>query len=163
MAKRREQCVLFLEDFFAESHAERLRKAGYPQVERFVYHFQDQRTSRCEQSVKDPSIIKFCASKKWLLVTPDGNMLFTHVETIKKTDVAILATAHNSAQDVDEWVDGLITGKAEIERFFKKFPRPSFATFNRQGKINSKKTITPDRTTRRNRPREAQEFAHKGV
>ena len=159
MEKRREPCVLFLEDSFAESHAERLRKAGYVRVERFSYHFKDERTNKCEQSVKDPPIIKFCNSKMWLLVTTDSNMHLTHVETIKKTIVAILATAHNSADDMDEWVDGLIAGKPAIERYFKKFPRPCFATFNRQGKISSTKTITPDHITRRKRPREAQEIA----
>ena len=159
MGKRREPCVLFLEDSFAESHAEKLREAGYVQVERFVYHFKDERTRKCEQSVKDPRIIRFCASRKWLLVTTDSSMGSTHVETIKKTDIAILATAHNSADDMDEWVEGLIAGKAAIERFFKKVERPSFTTFNRQGKIAPPKTITPEHFTRRHRPREAQEIA----
>lgn len=94
-----------------------------------------------------------------MLVTTDSSMRQTHVETIKKTDVAILATAHNSADDMDEWVEGLIAGKAKIERFFRKQARPSFATFNRQGDIPSKTTITPDQRTRRKRPREAQEIA----
>lgn len=150
--------MLFLEDSFGESHAEKLRQAGYTQVERFVYHFQDERTEKCEQSVKDPKIIRFCASRKWMLVTTDSNMASTHVETIKKTDIAILATAHNSADDMDEWVEGLITGKPAIERFFKKIDRPSVATFSRQGKVNPR-TITPERYTRRHRPREAQELA----
>ena len=92
-----------------------------------------------------------------MLVTTDSNMQYTHVETIKKTDVAILATAHNNADDMDEWVDGLISGRAKIERFFKKQERPSFATFNRQGDLTTVKTITSDRYTLRNRPREGQE------
>jgi hypothetical protein len=150
--------VLFLEDSFGESHAEKLRRAGYAQVERFVYHFQDERTEKCEQSVKDPKIIRYCASHKWMLVTTDSNMACTHVETIKKTDIAILATAHNSAEDMDEWVEGLIDGRAAFERFFKKVDRPSFATFNRQGKITSERTITPERYTKRKRPREGQEL-----
>lgn len=159
MVKRHEPCVLFLEDSFGESHAEKLRQAGYAQVERFANHFQDERTNHCEQSVKDPRIINFCSQRKWMLVTTDSSMRKTHVETIKKTDIAILATAHNSAEDMDEWVEGLIAGKAKIERFFHKHPRPSFATFNRQGDLPIKDTITPDRRSRRHRPREGQEKA----
>ena len=126
-------------------------------MERFVYHFKDQRTNKTEQSVKDPRIIRFCNNKKWMLVTTDSSMLATHVEIIKETEVAILATAHNSAEDVGEWVDALILGKARFERYFKKHPRPSFATFNRQGQFGTVKTVSPDSRTRRNQPREAEQ------
>jgi hypothetical protein len=151
--------VLFLEDAFGESHAEQLKQAGYPGVERFAKWFKDERTRRTQQSVKDPEIIRFCDSQKWMLVTTDSDMQFTHVEEIKKTEIAILATAHNKGIDPGEWVAALITGKARILRFFSNHPRPSFATFNRQGQLTTVKTINPERYTRRNRPRETESKA----
>ncbi len=152
--KHREPCVLFLEDAFAESHAERLRQAGYAEVHRFATHFRDGTTQRTEQSVKDPRIIKLCAEKGWLLVTTDSSMHLTHTELIKATQISILATAHNHAADMNEWVEGLIAARAQIERHFKKFERPWIATFSREGKVTSIKTIGPQAKCRRNRPRE---------
>lgn len=151
--KNRKPCVLFLEDAFAESHAECLRRAGYPRVERLCNHFQDAKRKTLEQSVKDPRIIKFCDKREWLLVTTDSNMSCTHCELIKTTQVAILATAHNQAENISEWVAGLIAAKPKIERYWKKFQRPWCATFSRQGKIEIK-TITPDIKGRRSRPKE---------
>jgi hypothetical protein len=62
-------------------------------------------------------------------------MSLTHCELVKTTQVAILATAHNHAEDMGEWVQGLIAAKVQIERHWKKFPRPWCATFSRQGKV----------------------------
>jgi predicted nuclease of predicted toxin-antitoxin system len=143
--------VLFLEDFFTESDAARLRQ-HYPGVERFATHFRDPKR-RVQQSVKDKRIIDFCNQRCWMLVTPDSDMRFTHVEEIKNTEIAILATANNNSP-TNEWVDALIQGKVGIERYFRKHPRPSFATFNRSGNITSAVTIGPERYTRRSRPRE---------
>jgi hypothetical protein len=151
--KHREPCILFLEDAFAESHAQRLRDAGYCEVVRFVSHFHNGATKRAEQGVKDPEIIRLCDKERWLLVTIDSSMHLTHTELIKKTNVAILATAHNHADNVSEWVDALIKSKAKIERHFKKFPRPWFATISRTGDITIK-TIGADAKCRRNRPEE---------
>jgi hypothetical protein len=139
-----------LDDAFGTKIApSRLRAAGY-EVHCFADYFKDQQ-GRKEEGVKDPRIIRFCHRKKWLLVTADSNIHKTHVEEIKRTDIAILATAHNT-DDMDEWVEGLIRAKVEIERKFKKHPRPWFAQFNRQGKITTIRTLTEASYTRRSRP-----------
>lgn len=151
--KHREPCILFLEHIFSEGHAERLRQAGFS-VERFAAHFPGPDGSKdIERSVKDPRIIKLCARKGWLLVTTDSSMHKTHTEVIKTTEAAILATAHNNADEMDEWVKGLIDAKAKIERHFKNYERPWFATFSRNGDIHIQ-TIGKDKVCRRNRPRE---------
>ena len=151
--KTKKPCILFLEDVFAESHADCLRRAGFAGVERLCKHFKDANRQTLEQSVKDPRIIKYCDKHSFLLVTHDSNMSFTHCELIKTTQVAILATAHNHAEDIMEWVEGIIKAKLEIERHWKKYPRPWCATFSRQGKI-SIRTVLPDTRGRRNRPNE---------
>jgi hypothetical protein len=58
-----------------------------------------------------------------------------HREEIRKSDVAILATAHNSAENQDEWVVAIINLKAKILREFKKHERPWFGTFTRSATI----------------------------
>lgn len=151
--KHTEPCALFLEDAFAESHAQRLRDAGYPRVERFATHFRDEKAAHTEQSVKDPRIIRLCNRECWLLVTTDSSMRLTHLEVIKKTEVTILATAHNNAEDMNEWVEGLIKAKPQIERHFKKTARPWCGTFTRQGDVHIK-PVSMDAKGRRHRPRE---------
>jgi len=59
----------------------------------------------------------------------------THYEEIRKTEVAILSTAHNSAEDQDEWVAALINLKSRILREFKKRERPWFGTFSRTANL----------------------------
>lgn len=149
--KRREACVLFLDDAFSGKDAvSRLERAGYT-VEPFARNFQTE--SGKEQSVKDPRVIKLCNSKGWLLVTTDSNMRFTHVEEIKKSlNLAILATAHNSAGNLGQWIEALISAKPAVEREFKKRQRPWFGQFNRQGKITTIYTITVEHKTRRRTP-----------
>jgi len=68
-------------------------------------------------------------------VTRDHEMKNTHREEIKKTEIAILATAHNSAEDQDEWVVAMINLKSRILREFKNRERPWFATFSRTAKL----------------------------
>ena len=122
--KRREECVLFLDDgFSAESVAIRLRTAGFT-VQRF------------------PEIINFCAKNGWLLVTADHEMKNTHRGEIARTDVAILSTAHNSADDPNEWTIAIINLKSRILREFKNHERPWFATFSRTAKLKIQ-TIRP--------------------
>jgi hypothetical protein len=77
----------------------------------------------------------------------------THTELIKTTQVTILATAHNSAGNLEPWIKALIQAKTKIERHFKKYERPWFATFTRQGGV-SITTIGPDKVCRRTRPKE---------
>jgi hypothetical protein len=76
-----------------------------------------------------------------MLVTKDHDMKNLHREEIRKTDVAILATANNSAESDDEWVVAIINLKPRILREFKKRDRPWFATFSRAAKISSIETI----------------------
>ncbi len=77
----------------------------------------------------------------------------THCEVIKASQVTILSTAHNHADDMSEWVEGLIAARPSIERHFKKTPRPWCATFSRDGKLNMH-CITSSVKPRRNRPSE---------
>jgi hypothetical protein len=146
--------VLFLEDAFSQSDKKRLEDAGYKAV-RFVEQpcFQSAR-GRAAQSVKDMPIIKFCNDNHMLLVTTDSDMQFTHVEEIKgHEEVAILATG-NKKGAMSEWVDGLIQLQPELLKYWKNQERPCFATYNRAGQLTTKKTISLNAYTRRNRPRE---------
>jgi hypothetical protein len=132
--KRREECVLFLDEgFAAESVAVRLRTAGFT-VQRFPEWFLDEDGS-VMRNVEDPEVIRFCHRNGWLLVTRDHEMKNTHREEIKKTEVAILATAHNSSENQDEWVVAIINLKSRILREFKKRERPWFGTFSRTAKL----------------------------
>lgn len=81
--KRREECVLFLDEgFAAESVAVRLRTAGFT-VQRFPEWFLDENGS-VKRNVEDPEVIRFCHRNGWLLVTRDHEMKNTHREEIKK-------------------------------------------------------------------------------
>ncbi len=121
----------------------------------FADSFHDDVTRQKQDSVKDPDIMRLCNSEKWLLVTTDHEMLSTHVAEIKKfSELAILATAHNSALDFNTWIKAIVAGQAEIFAYFKKQERPCFATINTSGKLTTKKTITALHFTRRHRPRE---------
>jgi uncharacterized protein with PIN domain len=132
--KRREECVLFLDEgFSAESVAVRLRTAGFT-VQRFPEWFRDA-TGQTLRNVSDPEVIKFCHKNGWMLVTRDNETKHLHREEIRKSDVAILATAHNSAENQDEWVVAIINLKARILREFKNRERPWFATFSRTAKL----------------------------
>jgi predicted nuclease of predicted toxin-antitoxin system len=132
--KRREECVLFLDEgFSAESVAVRLRTAGFT-VQRFPEWFRDEH-GQIRRNVEDPEVIRFCHRNSWMLVTRDHEMKNTHREEIKKTEVAILATAHNSAEDQDGWVVAIINLKSRILREFKNRERPWFATFSRTAKL----------------------------
>jgi uncharacterized protein with PIN domain len=132
--KRREECVLFLDEgFSAESVAIRLRTAGFT-VQRFPEWFRDE-NGRVRRNVEDPEIIRFCHQAGWMLVTRDHEMKNMHRQEIKRTEVAILATAHNSSVDQDVWVIAIINLKSRILREFKKRERPWFATFSRTGNL----------------------------
>jgi hypothetical protein len=83
---------------------------------------------------EDKRIIDFCNQRCWMLVTPDRDVRFTHVEDIEKTEIAILATANNNSP-TNEWVDALIQGKVGIERYFRKHP-PIFRDIQPQWECN---------------------------
>lgn len=118
--KRREPCVLFLEAAFGtKTHPQTLKQAGWT-VECFGDHFRDP-DGRISDNVKDPTLIRFCHAKQWVLVTTDRQMRYTHIETIKQTEVAIIATVNNKFPP-EVWVQALINAKAKIERCVKKHP-----------------------------------------
>jgi uncharacterized protein with PIN domain len=132
--KRREECVLFLDEgFSAESVATRLRTAGLT-VQKFTEWFQDE-NGRVKQNVKDPEVIRFCDRNGWLLLTKDHEMKNTHREEIKRSEVAIIATAHNSAESDDEWVAAIINLKGRILREFRKHERPWFGIVTRTASL----------------------------
>jgi hypothetical protein len=60
------------------------------------------------------------------LVTTDKNIRYTHVEVIKETEVAIIATESNQSS-IALWVEALILAKPKIERTVRKHRRPWFA------------------------------------
>jgi len=70
-----------------------------------------------------------------MLVSRDHEMKNMHREEIRKSEVAILATAHNSAENQDEWIVAIINLKARILREFKNRERPWFATISRKATI----------------------------
>lgn len=138
--KRREECVLFLDEgFSAESVAVRLRTAGFT-VQRFPEWFRDE-TGKIRQNVLDPEVIRFCNKHGWLLVTKDHEMKNVHREEIMRTEIAVLATAHNSAESDDDWVASIINLKIRILREFRNRERPWFAVFSRASNITSIETI----------------------
>lgn len=156
--KRLEKCILFLDDAFdAEEIPPLLVAAGYePNIQRFTEHFpRDAKPTVREQNIKDPRVIRLCNKHGWLLVTTDSDMRFTHLEEIKQNpNVAILATAHNSVENIFEWAEGLAQGRAAIERKFKKQPTPWFGQFDRSGRITTCYTITDAHRSSRTRPHE---------
>jgi hypothetical protein len=77
----------------------------------------------------------------------------THVEEIKRTDVAILATA-NAKHPVSDSVAAIVRAKAKIERMFRKQARPWFARISIDANITRAVTIGPEVTNRRTRPSE---------
>jgi uncharacterized protein with PIN domain len=132
--KRREECVLFLDEgFSAESVAVRLRTAGFT-VQRFPEWFKDP-TGQPLRNIPDSDVIRFCHRNGWMLVTRDHEMKNFHREDIRKSEIAILATAHNSAKDQDEWVVAIINLKGRLLREFKNRERPWFATISRSATL----------------------------
>jgi uncharacterized protein with PIN domain len=125
---------MFLDEgFSAPSVAVRLRTAGFT-VQRFHEWFLDE-AGQPLRNVPDGEVIKFCDRNQWLLVTRDHEMKSLHRQEIRKSQVAILATAHNKECNQDEWVAAIINLKSRILREFKKRERPWFATFSRNAKL----------------------------
>lgn len=150
--KRHEKCILFLEDGFGTTlHPKQLEQAGF-EVCCFASAFQ--KDGRKEENVKDTRIIEHCYSNRLVLVTMDKNIRFTHVEAIKKTDIAIIATESCDKYSPAIWVTALILGKAKILNKVKRYPRPWFAHLSATGELRKIETITAEMTTRRKRPKE---------
>jgi len=88
------------EGFSASSVATRLNTAGFT-VQKFPEWFKDERGIPLK-NVPDSEVIKFCHRNGWLLVTKDHEMKNMHREEIRRSEIAILATAHNSAPNDDD-------------------------------------------------------------
>ena len=146
--KRREPCVLFLEQGFGKDCREKLISSDF-QVVCFAEKFPEE--TRLHQTVLDPCIIKLCHSEKYVLFTMDKGMRHTHLETIKKTECAIIATESADKYAPILWVNALITAKPEFLRRFKKQARPWFAHLQITGNIRKIETITLEMKTRRSR------------
>ena len=114
---------------------------------------------KAEESVKDPRIIRHCHEKQFVLITTDKNLCYTHIETVKKTDIVIIATQSNN-EPIAVWVKALIASKAKIERLVKRTTkngeRPCCARLSKNGDLNVDENYR-SRTTKRHRPREGQE------
>jgi hypothetical protein len=150
--KRREDCVLFLEQGFGTTtNPEKLKDAGF-NVVCFATDFPHEAANNIR--VSDPRIISHCYKMKYDLLTFDKSMRHTHVEDIKKTDIAIVATESCDKYAPEQWVDAFIAAKAEIRRRIRKFRRPWFAHLMITGRLRKIETITAEMGTRRKRPRE---------
>jgi hypothetical protein len=132
---------------------DKLRAAGFT-VTCYADHFKD-KEGKPENSVKDPEIIKYCHKRKYVLVTTDKQLCYTHIETLKKTEIVVIATESNTA-GMEIWVDALISAKAKIERLVKKSERPCSARISRSGNISVDYELL-GRSTRRKRSKEGQE------
>lgn len=149
--KRREECVLFLEQGFGKDCRDKLISSGYKVVS-FAEEFPEE--ARLRKRVPDPRIIKHCNQEKYVLFTMDKSMRHTHIEEIKKTECAIVATESCDKYSPIQWVDALIAAKAEFQRRFRRHPRPWFAHLQISGRIRKIETIMPEMGTRRTRPQE---------
>ncbi len=58
------------------------------------------------------------------MVTIDSCIYKTHTDLIKTAEVTILATAHNSAGNLEPWVAALILAKAKIRAPLQKISAP---------------------------------------
>ncbi len=152
--KRREACILLLDDCFdsASSHA-KIVALGF-ESERFTKHFPHRENpERRQEHIKDPAVISLCHEHGFLLFTTDREMKKTHLERLKRADIGVIATANNS-EGTDVWIKALGSAKTQILRDFKKRKRPYFSVLQKSGKLTTDE-IPCDRVSRRNRTREA--------
>jgi len=150
--KRHEDCVLFLEQGFGTTdNPQKLRDAGF-EVVCFAHKFPHEAANNL--GVGDPRIINCCYENQYVLFTFDKSMRHTHVEAIKKTDIAIIATESCDKYPPSRWVDALITANTVVRRKVRRHPRPWFAHLAITGILRHLETITDEMGTRRNRPKE---------
>ncbi len=136
--KWRNEHVIFLDDAFDCVEVHDLLVAEGFSVERFTKAFATPHGTR-EQSVKDPTVIRHCNSKAYILLTTDGDIINRHRRVIETcTYLGILATAHNTVEDIGVWVRAFIKLKPLIEKNnFRKRKRPWFGRFDKEGKIST--------------------------
>lgn len=133
--KRRDQCIVLLDDCFdCISAAKKLADAGF-EVCRFTTFFPDVERKR-EQSVKDGRVIGLCHEHGFLLFTTDKEMRTVHAVELLKTGIGVVATSSNDDEDaVNLWTGLFISAKAKILRDHKKHERPYFCVLHRSGQI----------------------------
>jgi hypothetical protein len=138
--------VFFLDDALDCPDAkEGLIRAGVL-VERFSEHFLDE-SGRKMQNVKDPEVIRFCNRRGYVLLTTDSNIASRHRTEIKKSkNLGILATAHNTVEDITIWVRAFTVLVPMFKKnSFLKRQRPWFGKFDTTGKIcSSIRTLSDD-------------------
>ena len=153
--EKRRDLTIFLEAGFGTTECpQRLEAAGF-QVVCFSTPFEYE--CRNQISVSDPRIIRHCHKNGYDLLTHDKSMRHTHVEVIKKTDIAIIATESFDKWSPGAWIEAFVKAKTDIKRHLKKHPRPWFAHLAISGEIRKIETITEEMGTRRVRPDEQAE------
>lgn len=150
--EKRREYKIFLEASFGTTEGPRKLKAAGFEVECFSTPFESEH--KRQASVRDPRIINHCNNFGFILFTNDKGMRYTHVETIKNTDIGIIATESFDKFSPIEWIDAFVKAKTFIKRHIRRYPRPWFAHLAIDGKIRRIETITAEMYTRRIRPGE---------
>jgi hypothetical protein len=156
--KRREECVLLLDDCFdSESFHAAICALGFKAV-RFTQYFPSRdRPEKREDKVKDSRVIKLCQKHRFLLLTTDHEMKKTFIEELKGSDIAVLATANNH-DGPGVWLKAIRDSRAKIARDFKKQKRPYFSVIQKSGAITTN-TLTMEMANRRTRPKEHEQIS----
>lgn len=150
--EKRREYKIFLEACFGTSVGPRKLEAAGFECECFSTAFAAEH--KRQESVRDPRIINHCNNCGYILFTNDKAMRYTHVETIKNTDIGIIAAESFDKFSPIDWIDSFVEAKTVIKRHIKKHPRPWFAHLTIDGKIRKIETITLEMRTRRVRPEE---------
>jgi hypothetical protein len=153
--EKRREYTIFLEAGFGTTECpEKLKAVGF-QVVCFSTPFEYEH--RHQISVSDPRIIHHCYKNDYALFTHDKSMRHTHVEVIKKTNIAIIATESFDKWSPGAWIEAFVKARTDIKRHLRKYPRPWFAHLAINGEIRRIETITEKMFTRRVRPHEQKE------
>jgi hypothetical protein len=138
--KRREECIVLLDDCFdCNSTAQTLIDNGIT-VHRFTLRFPAAHDpEKREQSVKDKRVIQIANDHGYLLLTSDKSMREMHADDLLQTELAVIASSSNKGDDVaDVFARAFVLAKARIMRDFRKLDRPYFCVLHRSGKIEQR-------------------------
>lgn len=139
--RRREECIVLLDDCFdCNSASEKLIAEGI-KVHRFSVHFPATHDpNKREQSVKDGRVIEIAHQHGYLLFTSDKSMREMHAAELLKTDLAVIASSSNSGLRIVEiFTKAFIESKAKIFRDFQgKLARPYFCILHQSGKVENR-------------------------
>ncbi len=142
-SKWRDPYIFFLDEGFdCDDAFKALTAEGYA-VHRHQQHFCDPSTGKRIESIEDPDVMH-CANKlRCVIVTTDAAMIDRHRSTFDKcSHLGVIATAHNSVEDIEEWISPLIAVIGYLgKNSSKKKLRPWAIFFNRQGKITARRGI----------------------